>query len=145
MQRSWTGSGKPLRDSALYDSNVLIAYLFREEERFHKAKGALAKHSNRYMSMISIHEIEYYSRKIGVETKFMEIKPKLYKLVRPLQVDQEVCSYAISLRDLEKLPEMDALIAATAIRYGINYLYTFDEDFARLHNRSVQGTVMIKL
>jgi len=39
------------------------------------------------------------------------------------------------LRRLEKLPEIDSLIAATAIRYNTNYFYTFDEDFTRLNNR----------
>ncbi|MCD6535714.1 MAG: PIN domain-containing protein [Thaumarchaeota archaeon] len=41
------------------------------------------------------------------------------------------------LRRLEKLPEIDSLIAATTIRYNTNYFYTFDEDFTRLNNRKI--------
>ena len=51
---------------------------------------------------------------------------------------------AIILRILEKLLEIDSLIAATAIRYNIDYLYTFDEDFTHLNNRKIQNTVIIK-
>jgi len=52
--------------------------------------------------------------------------------------------HAITLRSLEKLSEIDSLIAATAIRYNIDYFYTFDEDFAHLNNRKIQNTVIIK-
>ena len=145
MQKSWIRNGKPQKGKAFYDSNVLIAYLFREERRFDIAKEVLAKHSNRYMSIISIHEIGYYSRKMGTEVKFMEIKPKLSELIKPLQIDQETCIRAITLRSLEKLPEIDSLIAATAIRYNIDYFYTFDEDFTHLNNRKMQNTLIIKL
>ena len=106
MQKNWIGSGKPQRGKALYDSNVLIAYLFREEHRFDIAKEALAMHSDRYMPMISIHEIGYYSRKMGTENKFMEIKTKLSQPIKPLQIDQETCMHAINLRTLEKAPRI---------------------------------------
>ena len=145
MQKSWIRSGNPRKGKALYDSNILIAYLFREERRFDIAKEVLAKHSNRYMSIISIHEIGYYSRKMGTEVKFVEIKPKISQLIKPLQIDQETCMHAINLRSLEKLPEIDSLIAATAIRYNIDYFYTFDQDFTQLNNRRLRNTIIIKL
>jgi len=145
LQKSWIRSGNPRKGKALYDSNILIAYLFREERRFDIAKEVLAKHSNRYMSIISIHEIGYYSRKMGTEVKFVEIKPKLSQLIKPLQIDQETCMHAINLRSLEKLPEIDSLIAATAIRYNIDYFYTFDQDFTQLNNRRLRNTIIIKL
>ena len=84
MQKNWTRSGKPQRGKALYDSNVLIAYLFREEHRFDVAKEVLAMHSDRYTSIISVHEIDYYSKKMSTKNKFMEIKPKLIQLIKPL-------------------------------------------------------------
>ena len=145
MQKNWTRSGKPQRGKALYNSNVLIAYLFREEHRFDVAKEVLAMHSDRYMSIISVHEIGYYSKKMGTENKFMEIKPKLIQLIKPLQIDEEICMQAINLRSLEKLPEIDSLIAATAIRYNVDYFYTFDEDFTRLNNTKIRNTTIIKL
>ena len=145
MQKSWIRSGKPRKGKALYDSNILIAYLFREERRCDIAKEVLAEHSNRYMSIISIHEIGYYSRKMGTEIKFMEIKPKLSQLIEPLQIDQETCMHAINLRSLNKLPEIDSLIAATAIRYNIDYFYTFDQDFTQFNNRRLRNTMIIKL
>jgi len=74
----------------------------------------------------------------------MEIKPKLSQLIKPLQIDQETCMRA-QLRTLEKLPEIDSLIAATAIRYNLDYFYTFDDGFTRLNNRKIQNTTIIKL
>ena len=75
----------------------------------------------------------------------MEIKSKLSQLIKPLQIDQETCMHAINLRTLEKLPEIDSLIAATAIRYNLDYFYTFDDGFTRLNNRKIQNTTIIKL
>ena len=74
----------------------------------------------------------------------MEIKSKLSQLIKPLQIDQETYMRA-QLRTLEKLPEIDSLIAATAIRYNLDYFYTFDDGFTRLNNRKIQNTTIIKL
>jgi len=97
------------------------------------------------MSIISIHEIGYYSREMGTEVKFMEMKPKLIQLIKPLQIDQETCTHAIALRSLEKLPGIDSFMAVTAIRYNVDYFYTFDEDFTRLNSRKIKNTMIIKL
>jgi len=53
---------------------VLIAYLFKEENRFDDAKDVLKKHTTRALSIISIHEIHVYSIKFGVENKFLKVK-----------------------------------------------------------------------
>lgn len=145
MQRSLTWREGSRRDKAFYDSNILIAYLFAEEDRFDIAKEALAKHQERYTSIISIHELGYYSTKMNVEERFFRIKPKIYQLVKPLSLDQEVCLRAIQLRSTYKLPEIDALIAATAIHHNINYFYTFDEDFRNIQNKKIQNTKIIKI
>ncbi len=65
-----------------YDTNVLIAYLFKEENRFDVAKDILRKHTTRALSIISIHEIHVYSIKFGVENKFLEAKTLLHKLLK---------------------------------------------------------------
>ena len=145
MPKSWIERESVPRDKVLYDSNILIAYLFAEKERFDKAKKVLRKYSNRFISMLSIHEISYYSKKMSIEERFIDIKPKLNQLVKPLAIDQEVCLQASHLRVAYGLPEIDALIAATAVRYDMNYFYTFDEDFGQLHNKKIQNTRIIKL
>jgi len=63
----------------------------------------------------------------------MEIKPKLIQLIKPLQIDQETCTHAIALRSLEKLPEIDSLIAATAVRYNVDCRTTFIPSIKTLH------------
>ncbi|RLG63798.1 hypothetical protein DRO21_05270 [archaeon] len=65
-----------------YDTNVLIAYLFREENRFNIARNILIRHATRALSIISIHEIHMFSVKLGVEAKFLEIKALLHKLFK---------------------------------------------------------------
>jgi len=114
LQKNWIGNGRSPKDKALCDSNILIAHLFSEEERFDEAKEVLAKRSLRYISIISIHEIGYYAKRMEVEEEFIKIKPKLHKFIKPLEIDQETCIQATTLRTMEKLPEVDALIAATA-------------------------------
>ena len=128
--------------SALYDTNVLIAYLFREEDRFNIAKRALESHIVRAISIISIHEIHLYSIKFNVEAKFLQIKELLAKLFTIAPLNQEACIKASTLRTLYKLPEVDSLILATAICNRYNHFYTFDKDFRELNNKNIEGTTV---
>jgi len=125
-----------------YDSNVLIAYLFREEDRFDVARHVLKKHPTRAISIISIHEIHMYSMKIGVEGKFINIKKSLHKLFKILPLSQDICIKASRLRRIYGLPEVDALILATAISEKYPYFYTFDGDFEELNGKKVEGTLI---
>ncbi len=145
MRRISTGREGSQRDKAFYDSSILIAYLFAEEDRFHEAKKVLAKHKDRYISIISIHELGYYSRKMNVEERFLKLKPKIYQLTKTISLSQEVCIKAVQLRSIYKLPEIDALIAATAIHHNMDYFYTFDEDFTDMKGRIIQNTRIIKI
>gem|GEM_PF-3718813 len=101
-----------------YDSNVLIAYLFQEEGRFNTAAHVLKKHSTKAMSVISMHEIHMYSMRFGVERKFINVKKSLHKLFKVIPLTQDACLKASRLRRTYGLPEVDALILATAVAGG---------------------------
>lgn len=125
-----------------YDSNVLIAYLFQEENRFDTARHVLKKHSTKAISIISIHEIHMYSVRFGVEEKFIDIKKSLHKLFKVIPLTQDTCVKASRLRRTYGLPEVDALILATAVTGGYPHFYTFDKDFEGLNGKEVEGTLV---
>ncbi len=124
-----------------YDTNVLAAYLFKEENRFEAAKEALTRKGARGISVITVHEIHHLSLKFGVEKRFAEIKGTLDSLFRVIPLDQRACLRASEFRKLG-LPEVDALIFATAVTNGFNEFYTFDGDFEDLDGRRMSETVV---
>ena len=125
-----------------YDTNVLVAYLFREEDRFGVAKEVLEKHVVKALSIISLHEIHMYSIRFGVEDKFIEVKESLHKLFRVEPLSQDVCVKASHLRKSYGVPEVDSLILATAVFLEYNYFYTFDDDFKELNNKVIEKTMV---
>ena len=125
-----------------YDTNVLIAYLFREENRFDIARNVLRRHATRALSIISIHEIHMFSIKLGVETKFLDIKTLLDKLFRIEPLNQSICIKASHLRKTYKLPEIDSLVLATVVCLKYKHFYTFDRDFKELNNNVVEETLI---
>jgi len=127
---------------ALYDSNILIAYLFKEKDRFETAKNILKKHLSKAISIISIHEIHMYSVKFNVEDKFTKIKNSLYNLFKVIPLNQDICIKASHIRKTHKLPAIDALILATAIQEKYTHFYTFDKDFEKLNNKRIQETTI---
>ncbi|MCD6095346.1 MAG: PIN domain-containing protein [Thermoprotei archaeon] len=129
-------------NKAFYDTNILIAFLFREEERFNVAKRVLESHVVRAMSIISLHEIHLYSIRFDVEAKFFKIKKSLLKLFTIVPLNQEVCIKASALRISYRLPEVDSLIFATAVCNGYSHFYTFDRDFRELNGKRIERTVV---
>ena len=127
---------------AFYDTNVLIAYLFREENRFETAKRVLKKHALKALSIISIHEIHMYSVKFGVEDRFMEIKEPLHSLFKIIPLSQDICIKASHIRRNYKLPEIDALILASAVHEKYKHFYTFDKDFEKLDSKRIMETII---
>jgi len=127
---------------AFYDSNVLIAYLFLEQNRFDVARQVLKKHLTKAMSIISIHEIHAYSMRLGVEERFTNIKKSLHKLFKIIPLTQSMCVKASHLRRIYGLPEVDALILATAVIEGYPHFYTFDKDFEDLDGKKVEETLV---
>ncbi|MCE4599062.1 MAG: PIN domain-containing protein [Desulfurococcales archaeon] len=71
------------------------------------------------VSIISIHEIHMYSIRYNVEDRFIGIKELLHKLFKVEPITQDVCMKASRIRIEYGLPEVDALILATAINRGI--------------------------
>ena len=127
---------------AFYDTNVLIAYLFREEGRFRVAEGVLRKHHLKAMSVISIHEIHVYSVRYGVEDRFAKIKELIHKLFKIIPLNQDICLKATHIRRKYNLPEIDALILATAVHEKYPHFYTFDKDFEKLNNKKIKETTV---
>ncbi len=125
-----------------YDSNILIAYLFGEEGRFDVARQVLKKHSLKAISIISMHEIHMYSIRFGVEERFIGVKKALHKLFKVVPLTQGICINASHLRRTYGLPEVDALILATAVTEGYPHFYTFDRDFEGLDDKKVEGTLV---
>lgn len=129
-------------NNAFYDTNVLIAYLFKEENRFDIARNVLRKYFVRGISIISIHEIHLYSLKFNIEGKFLEIKDLIHRLFKIIPITQDTCIRASHLRRDYKLPEIDSLILATAINMEYRHFYTFDKDFETLDNKKLENTVI---
>ncbi len=129
-------------DRAFYDTNILIAYLFREENRFETARKALKKHASKAISIISIHEIHMYSVKFNVEDKFVKIKKPLHSLFKIIPINQDICVKASYVRKDHKLPEIDALILATAVHEKYRHFYTFDKDFEKLNGKRIEETII---
>lgn len=127
------------------DSNVLVAYLFVEEERFKTARDILAKHrkDEPAASILTVHEAHYFAIKFGVEEKFLENVGKLKVALKIEPLNQETCFKASYLRFKRSLPEVDALILASAIVNDYDRFYTFDQDFKNLHRKSVEKTKVV--
>ena len=125
-----------------YDTNVLLAYLFREEGRFRATESALRKHHLRAISVISIHEIHMYSVRYGVEDRFTKVKELMHRLFKIIPINQDVCVKASYVRRGHKLPEIDALILATAVHEKYPHFYTFDKDFEKLNNKKIEETTI---
>jgi len=127
---------------AFYDTNVLMAYLFREEGRFKAAESALRKHHLKAISVISMHEIHMYSVRYGVEDRFIKVKELMHKLFKILPLNQDICLKATHIRRKHGLPEVDALILATAVHEKYPHFYTFDKDFEKLNNKKIEETTI---
>lgn len=125
---------------ALYDTNVLAAYLFEEEGRFDAARSVLKKHRSKAISIITLHEVYMYSLKYGVEERFLKVKEALERIFKVLPLTQETCLRASHLRIRYRLPEVDSLILATAVEARCRNFYTFDDDFEQLDGEVIEGT-----
>ena len=130
---------------AFYNTNVLIAFLFKEEDRFPKAYRALEEHGVKALSIISIHENHSYSIRYSVENKFMEIKRLLEKLFNVISLNQDACIIASRLRFSSNLPEVDSLIFASVIASRYDVFYTFDRDFEALNGDVIGGVKVVFL
>lgn len=127
-------------DKAFYDTNVLLAYLFREENRFETARRVLKRHALKAISIISIHEIHMYSIKFNVEDKFIDVKELLHSLFKITPLHQDICIKASHIRRKYGIPEVDALILASAVYERYKHFYTFDKDFVELDNKIIGET-----
>ena len=89
-----------------------------------------------------MHEIHLYSIKYGVENKFVKIKDLVHRVFKIISLNQGICVKASYLRRDYKLPEVDALILASAIYTGYKHFYTFDKDFENLDNIRIEKTII---
>ncbi len=129
-------------ETGFYDTNVLAAYLFREEGRVHIAKQVIMNHIVKGISIITIHELCTLSIRFNLEDRFNSIKEQLEKIFKIVSLDQESCLIASHLRKEYELPEIDSLILASAIRNKYRHFYTFDRDFEKLDEITIDQTTI---
>jgi len=132
-------------NAGFYDTNVLIAFLFAEKDRIDIAKKVIRKHLVKAFSIISIHELYFFSVKYGVEERFKQIKEYIEQIFKVEHLTQEICLEAARLRREYRLPEVDSLILATATINNYAYFYSFDEDFKELDNERIRNTTIYYL
>ena len=127
------------------DTNIVAAYLFEEKNRFDIAYRVIKSSTARGISIITIHELYNLALRLGVADRFNEAKRLIEKAFKVHPLSQEACLKATELRHRYRLPEVDALILATAIANGYTKFYTFDKDFQSLHSTVIEGTEVIYL
>ncbi len=137
--------GEPRRGelSCFYDTNVLAAYMLAEEGRLGRAEEAIRSCSERGVSVVTLHELAYIAFKRGLGEKLEEALLLVESVFRVHGLSRDAAILAARLRVEHRLPEVDALIAATAVAEGYSVFYTFDSDFERLDGRLIGGTTRI--
>ncbi len=138
-------SVKPRQDSIFLDTNVVAAYLLREKGRLELARKAILSGAKRGISIITVHELYTIALRLNVAEKFMEAKQLIEKAFTIHPLTQEACMKASHLRVAYGLPEVDALILATAVVNGYAKFFTFDTDFKKLDGVKVEGTTVVYL
>ena len=83
-----------------------------------------------------------YSVRYGVEDRFTKVKELMHRLFKIIPINQDVCVKASYVRRGHKLPEIDALILATAVHEKYPHFYTFDKDFEKLNNKKIEETTI---
>ncbi|MCD6195860.1 MAG: type II toxin-antitoxin system VapC family toxin, partial [Staphylothermus sp.] len=70
------------------------------------------------------------------------IKEPLHSLFKIIPLSQDICIKASHIRRNYKLPEIDALILASAVHEKYKHFYTFDKDFEKLDNNRIMETII---
>ncbi len=138
-------NGESRNVSVFLDTNVLATYIFKERGRFEIARRSVKRSTIRGISVITIHELYLIAKKLNVADRFFEAKELIEKAFRVHPLSQEVCIKAAELRYSYKLPEVDALILATAIVNKYSEFHTFDNDFQHLEGSVLEGTKIVYL
>jgi len=131
--------------SCFYDTDVVAAFMLGEEGRFDVAKRVLRRCSIRGVSVLSIHELLVVAERRGVGDRFAEAKQLVERAFRVHGVSQEVAIRAAMLRLEHSLPEIDAIILASAVVNGYEEFYSFDTDFQELNGRVIGSTKVVYL
>ena len=134
---------KRQNDSCFYDTNVLAAFMLSEEGRLEAARMVLRKCSVRGISILSIHELLVVAERRSAGNRFAEAKQLVEKAFGVHGVSQEVAIRAAMLRLEHGLPEVDAIILASAVVNGYKEFYSFDADFQRLNGRVIDSTKVV--
>ena len=118
---------------ALVDSSALIAHL----------RGRLPlqeltqEYDSIYISVVTLYEIEYGAVRAGRTSDFERIQSILSPMVLPLEAeDAEMAAFlngSLARRN-RRIGPADALIAGTAVRYGLTVLTLNTDEFRRIPN-----------
>ncbi len=125
-----------------YDTNVLAAYMLAEEGRLEKAEEAIRSCGERGVSVLTLHELAYIALRRGLGEKLGEALLLVEGVFRVHGLSRDAALLAARLRVEHSLPEVDALIMATAVVEGYEVFYTFDSDFEKLNGKVLSGTMV---
>ncbi len=145
LLRRLTVSGREQSASVFLDTNVLAAYIFRERNRFETARRSVKCSTVRGISIITIHELYTLAMRLGTGDRFPEAKRLIEKAFNIHPLSQEVCIKAAELRHTYRLPEVDAVILATAIVNRYSEFHTFDRDFQHINGMKLESTKIVYL
>ncbi len=139
------GGSRRERPRCFYDTNVLAAYMLAEEDRLEKAEKAIRSCGERGVSILAIHELAYIVLRRRLEEKLGEALLLVERVFRVHELSREAALLAARLRVEHGLPEVDALVVATAVVEGYEVFYTFDRDFEKLNDVVLDGTRVVYL
>jgi len=121
---------------------VVAAYILGEEEREETAAEALHSCTVRGASIITLHELAHILLRRSLGTRLEDVLALLERAFTLHGVTREVAVTAARLRLSHRLPEVDALILATAVEEGYDVFYSFDNDFAELDGQEIGSTTV---
>ena len=107
----------------LLDSNIIIYSALPQ----HKSLREFIARESPYISAVSYVEVLGYHRLSEQDRAFFD---SFFAVAKPLPLDGPVLTEAVRLRQLRKMTLGDALIAATALAYGLTLITHNTNDFA---------------
>ena len=118
------------------DSNVLIAYLDREDFHHKASRNAIRNSKQEFViSNISLAEGLIYKRSISYQHALIQLIRIAILAKRRIEVSTVIAFKAATLKSKHKITLADALIAATSDVLGIE-LWTFDRNLANKYINS---------
>jgi predicted nucleic acid-binding protein len=131
----------PSAPSCFFDTNVVAAYILGEEELGEIAGRLLHSCRQRGASIITLHEIAHLLLRRGLDSILNAAIALLEQGLRLHSLNRTSALLAAQLRRHYRLPQVGALILATAVDEGHTAFYSFDSDFKPLDGAEIENKV----